>query len=195
MCPTQAANPRDAQDHPGHIRASVPEPALTAALSDCLDKYALGYDRAAVLAELIPATAAQQHDHDRARADGLRRQLAQAQASIKALITQVEKLGASTKPADIAYCDRLREQFSHRHDEQTAIEAELHAIEDTQPATDDITLIDELPYAPGLLAHAPTASAKPSPPPSTCKPPTGPTAGKPPSSSPSPTQPPASSPP
>jgi hypothetical protein len=108
-----------------------------------------------MLAELIPATAAQQHDHDRARAEGLRRQLAQALTAIKALIAQVEKLGASTKPADIAYCDRLREQFSHRHDEQTAIEAELHAIEDAQPVTDDITLIDELPYAPGLLAHAP----------------------------------------
>ena len=141
---------------PGHIRASVPEPAFTAALSDCLDKYALGYDRAAMLAELIPATAAQQHEADRARAETLRRQLAQAQTAIKGLIAQVEKLGASTKAADIAYCDRLREQFSHRHDEQTAIEAELQAIEDAQPApASDLSLIEELPYAPGLLARAP----------------------------------------
>jgi hypothetical protein len=38
----------------------------------------------------------------------------------------------------------------------TALEAELQAIQDAAPLpANDLTLIDELPYAPGLLAHAP----------------------------------------
>ena len=43
-----------------------------------------------------------------------------------------------------------------RHDQTTAIQAELQAIEDAAPVKDnDLTLIDELPYAPGMLAQAP----------------------------------------
>jgi hypothetical protein len=45
---------------------------------------------------------------------------------------------------------------TQRHDGKTAIEAELQAIEDAEPLpADDLSLLDELPYAPGLLARAP----------------------------------------
>jgi hypothetical protein len=91
-----------------------------------------------------------------ARADALRRKLAQTETAINGLITQIEPLGASTRPADVAFCDRMREQFSQRYDEQTDIKAELAAIEGARPVADkDLDLIDELPYAPGLLASAP----------------------------------------
>jgi hypothetical protein len=42
------------------------------------------------------------------------------------------------------------------YDQKTAIEAELRAIEDAPPLTiNDLSLLDELPHALGLLAAAP----------------------------------------
>jgi len=156
VCPTKATNPRHAQGHPGHIRAAISETAITTALSGFLDQYALGHDRAAMLTQLIPSTAAQQAEHDQQHAGTLRRNLAQAQAAINGLLTELEQLGDSTSPVDIALRDRIKERFAQRHDQTTAIQAELQAIENAAPVKDnDLTLIDELPYAPGMLAQAP----------------------------------------
>jgi hypothetical protein len=52
--------------------------------------------------------------------------------------------------------DVLTAQFSQRYDEKTTLDTELRAIEDAAPLPDsDLTLIDELPHALGLLARAP----------------------------------------
>jgi hypothetical protein len=60
------------------------------------------------------------------------------------------------RPGSAAIRDRLTEQFSQRYDEKPGLEAELQAIEEAAPLPDsDLTLIDELPYAPGLLAEVP----------------------------------------
>jgi hypothetical protein len=61
-----------------------------------------------------------------------------------------------TDPVSNAIGDRLTAQFSQRYDETNALKTELQASADAVPLPDsDLTLIDELPYAPGLLAHAP----------------------------------------
>ena len=60
VCPTRLTKPEDHARWPGHLRASLREDVLTAKLSEFLDTYALGHDRAARLAELIPASQAQQ---------------------------------------------------------------------------------------------------------------------------------------
>lgn len=195
VCPTQAANPRDAQDHPGHIRASVPEPVLTAALSDCLDKYALGHDRAAMLAQLIPATAAQQHEADHARADGLRRQLAQAQTAINALIAQVENSEPAPSPPTSPTATGSASNSATATTSRPPSKPNSRPSKTPSPSPTTSPSSTNCPTPPDCSLVPPTASAKPSPPPSTCKPPTAPTAGKPPSCSPSPTPPPASSPP
>jgi hypothetical protein len=52
VCPTLMNKPQDKAAWPGHVRASLREDALTAELSEFLDDYALGYDRAARLPEL-----------------------------------------------------------------------------------------------------------------------------------------------
>ena len=70
-------------------------------------------------------------------------------------MTQLEQLGGDTSPAAAAYRDRIRDQFTQRYDEQTAAQAELDALTASQPPAEDPALIDELPYAPGLLARAP----------------------------------------
>jgi site-specific DNA recombinase len=156
VCPTQMHKPEDKAKWPGHVRASIREDVLTAKLGEFLDTYALGYDRAARLAELIPASQAQQDDLDHARAETLTRKLKQADAAITGIAAEMGQLAGKTDPVSTAIRDRLTEQFSQRYDEKTSIEAELQAIEDAAPLPDnDLSLIDELPYAPGLLAHAP----------------------------------------
>ncbi len=156
VCPTRLGKPEDKAKWPGHVRASIREDVLTAKLSEFLDQYALGYDRAARLAELIPASQAQQDDMDDTRAQALDRKLRQADTALTAIAAEIGGLAGKTDPVSSAIRDRLTEQFSHRYDEKTAIEAELQAIEDAAPLpASDLTLINELPYAPGLLAHAP----------------------------------------
>jgi len=50
----------------------------------------------------------------------------------------------------------IREQFTERYNEHTAVKAELDALTaGPAPAVNDPTLLDELPYAPGMLAEAP----------------------------------------
>ena len=52
--------------------------------------------------------------------------------------------------------DRIQEQFTERYSEHPAVKAELDALTvDTAAAVNDPTLLDELPYARGLLAEAP----------------------------------------
>ena len=74
---------------------------------------------------------------------------------MKGLIAQLEHLGDAQTPAAIAQRDRINEQFTVRFDEQAAAKAELEILTADQPAAEDPALIDELPYAPGLLAGAP----------------------------------------
>jgi site-specific DNA recombinase len=156
VCPTHMYKPEDKAKWPGHVRASVREDVFTATLGEFLDTYALGYDRAARLAELIPASQAQQDDLDHARAQALERTLKKAEAAITGIAAEIAHLAGKTDPVSTAIRDRLTAQFSQRYDEKTALEAELAAIEDAAPLpASDLSLIDELPYAPGLLAHAP----------------------------------------
>jgi hypothetical protein len=156
VCPTQMHKPEDKAKWPGHLRASVREDALTAKLGEFLDDYALGYDRATRLAELIPASQAQQDDLDDARTQALARKLRQAETAMNGIAAEIGALAGKTDPVSCAIRDRLTQQFSHRYDEKTSIQAELRAIEEAAPLpASDLTLIDELPYAPGLLAHAP----------------------------------------
>ena len=156
VCPTRTDKPEDKAKWPGHVRASVREDVLTAKLGEFLDQYAFGYDRAARLAELIPASQAQQDDMDQARVQALTRKLRQADTALTGIAAEMGELAGKTNPVSGAIRDRLTQQFSQRYDEKTSIEADLQAIEQAAPLPDsDLSLIDELPYAPGLLAHAP----------------------------------------
>jgi site-specific DNA recombinase len=156
VCPTQMHKPEDQVKWPGHVRASLREDVLTAKLGEFLDQYALGHDRAARLAELIPASQTQQDDLDQARARTLERQLKKADTAITGIAAEIGQLAGKTDPVSTAIRDRLTDQFSQRYDEKTSLEAQLHEIEAAAPLPDsDLSLIDELPYAPGLLAQAP----------------------------------------
>ena len=156
VCPHDPKNPRHAQAHPEHARASVKDEIITAALTRFTDQYLLGHDRAAMLQVQLPAGAAEQAERRDLRAAELRRKLARIETAQKGLMAQAEQLGDDTSPAANAYRDRIREQFTERYNEQAAIQAELDALTaGPAPALNDPALLDELPYAPSLLADAP----------------------------------------
>ena len=155
LCPHRPNNPRHAEAHPQHVRTSVNEETLTAALARFMDTYLLGHDRAAMLQVQLPAGAAEQAERRDGHAAGLRDKLARIETAQKGLMTQTEQLGDDKTPAANAMRDRIREQFTERYNEHAAVKAELDALTASIPAVNDPALLEELPYAPGLLADAP----------------------------------------
>ena len=60
VCPNNTKNPHGARKCPDHVRASIREDVITAAIAGFLDEYVLGHDRAAMLERLLPSSAADQ---------------------------------------------------------------------------------------------------------------------------------------
>jgi hypothetical protein len=92
---------------------------LTAKLGEFLDDYALGYDRSARLAELIPASQAQQDDMDHGRSAALTRQLRKTDTAMAGLAAEMGQLSGKTDPVSNAIRDRLTSQFSQRYEDRT----------------------------------------------------------------------------
>ena len=99
VCPWSARNPRDARRCPQHVRASLREDTVTTAISGFLDKYFLGHDRAAMLADHLPKTAAEEEANREARTAELTRRIARNEAAQKGLMTELAELGVDRLPA------------------------------------------------------------------------------------------------
>jgi hypothetical protein len=157
-CPYSPNNPRHALASPDHPVASISvrEEALVTAVNGFLDQYVLGHGRAANLAALIPVTADDQAAQRQARARTLHAELAKIDTAQASLITELEQLAADTSPATTAYRARIRARNAELHDQLTRAQIQLTALDD-QPPANDPTLLDELPYLPGILAKAPDA--------------------------------------
>ena len=154
VCPHNPNNPRHAAKHPDHVRASFRDHEIYDAVDGILGGL-LGHDTAAMMAAHLPATQADADTRAAQQAEQLRRRIDQADAFMKGLIAQLGHLGDRQDPAARAQRDRIDEQFTDRYNEQAAAKAELETLTASQPAADDPDLIEELPYAPGLLADAP----------------------------------------
>ena len=139
---------------------SISDDIIAAALARFADQYLLGHDRAAMLEiQLTAGTAELAAQRDR-QAATLRKKLAKIETAQKGVITQIEQLGDDTSPGKRALRDRITEQYVQCHTEHAALTAELKALTTSTPddaGTADPALLDELPYAPGLLSEAPPA--------------------------------------
>jgi DNA invertase Pin-like site-specific DNA recombinase len=155
LCPWLKTNPRDVARCPGHVRASLREDHLTAAISGFLDSYVLGHDRAAMLEDRLPKNAADQAAARDAKAAELTRRIARNDAAAKGLVTELAQLGDSATPASAAYRARIREHFEELHAATEALNAELAGLQEQAAAAAPADLIDQIPYAPGLLAKVP----------------------------------------
>jgi site-specific DNA recombinase len=155
ICPHRPNNPRDHAAAPEHIRAAVREEILTAAIAAFLDQYVLGHDRAATLTSQLPATAADEADRRDRQAGQLRHKIARLETAEKGLITELAQLGDDTSPAASAYRARIRDSYRQAYNDRTATQTELDTLQAAPARDNDPTLLDELPYAPGLLLDAP----------------------------------------
>ena len=196
LCPHNPKNPRHAQAHPQHARTCVNEEIITAALAGFMDDYLLGHDRAAMLQVQLPAGAAEQAERRDRQAAALRQKLARIETAQKGLMTQSEQLGDDKSPAACAMRDRIREQFTDRYTEHTAVTPSSTPSPPTPPppSTTHRSWTNS-PTPPACWQRPRPPSAKPCTPPSTSSASTGTTPARSPSGPPSPTPPPASSPP
>jgi hypothetical protein len=126
-----------------------------AAIAGFLDQWVFGHDRAAMLADLIPAAdaeqaAVRQRQHDRLTAELAR--IATAQAG---LFTELERLGADTSPATQAYRQRIQARHAELHEEHARTQAQLDDLTAVAIPDQDPALLDELPYLASQLADAP----------------------------------------
>jgi site-specific DNA recombinase len=120
-----------------------------------LDQYVLGHDRAAMLADQIPATDAE-HAAAREREEArLRAELARITTAQDGLLTELEQLGADTSPATQAYRERIRTRHADLHDQHTRTQAQLDDLAAAATPDQDPGLLDELPYLATQLNDAP----------------------------------------
>jgi hypothetical protein len=154
VCPHNPNNARHAARNPGHVRASVTDHDITAAVDNIITGL-LGHDRAAMLAAILPATQAEQDHRNQQRTEELRRQQAQNETAQNGLITQLAQMGNDTSPAANAMRERITAQFNDLYTQAKTIQAELDGLSTTQEPAPDLSLIDELPYAAANISDAP----------------------------------------
>ena len=122
-CPHDPANPRHAAAYPDHGTVALSETAIMAAIATFFDQYVFGHDRAALLAEQLPATTA---EHAQARAPARRppaAELARIDTAERALISELEQPADPADPATQAYRARIRARFTDLYAERTRTEA------------------------------------------------------------------------
>jgi hypothetical protein len=153
VCPHDPANARHAAKNPGHVRASVNDRDMQAAV-DSIISGLLSHDRAAMLAATLPATQADADERNQQRAGQLRLQAAQNETAQAGLITQLAQMGSDTSAMANAMRERITAQFNDLYAQAQAIQAELGNLATVPPAP-DASLIDELPYAAANLSDAP----------------------------------------
>ena len=152
-CPHDPGNARHIAAHPDHGPVSVREDHMISALARFLDQYVFGYDRAALLADLLPATDAEHADRQAKQAARLRTELARIDTAERALISELEQPADPGDPAAQAYRARIRERFTELYAQRTTTEASLTAIQAATPADDDPALLNELPHAAGIFGR------------------------------------------
>ncbi len=121
VCPNNKKNPHGARKCPDHVRAAIREDVITTAIAGFLDQFVLGHDRAAMLQQLLPASAADQAARRDAQAAELTRRLARNDAAQKGLIAELAQLGSDTSPATTAYRVRIRQHYTELHDAAAAL--------------------------------------------------------------------------
>jgi DNA invertase Pin-like site-specific DNA recombinase len=156
ICPHNPKNPRHAATGPQtHIRAAVREETITTAIAGFLDQYLFSSGRAARLAALLPATAAETADRRRRQTDALRKKLARCDIREKGAARTIADLGDSNDPADKALRDRAREIFKDIYAERTALTQQITELAAAPADENDPALLEEIPRAAGMLLQAP----------------------------------------
>ena len=157
ICQFNPDNPRHAAAVPHHPRTvAARQDLLLATLRDGLGAYALAPGRAARLAELLPAGAADAQARHDAQAAALRLRIKQIDAAEHNLITELNNAAGMPPKAADAYRARIRQQFVTLCADRETLTAQLEALDkDAGRHGNDPALLDELPELAARLDELP----------------------------------------
>jgi site-specific DNA recombinase len=160
LCPHDPANPRhqaQAPDHPATV--SVREDLLIETMCQFFAARIFGPDRAALLAEQLPAGATEDAARRQKHAARLRKRLKQIDTTEDAHVREVQALAEldPNAPAVKAMRTRHLKRFGELETEREDIGRKLaaHTKQATQQSGGDPALLDQLPMLGDLLAAAP----------------------------------------
>jgi site-specific DNA recombinase len=158
MCPHDMTNARHVAAVPDHPRTvTIREQHLFNALKQFLDERIFGPERAELLRELLPVTAAEDTARRDKQAAKLRRRLAQIDTAEAGHTREMETLATSDGNAKALAAMRRRhlERFTELETERETLETELAALDAQQPQPTSPDLLDALPLVPGILDELP----------------------------------------
>jgi site-specific DNA recombinase len=146
-CTHDADNPKHAAAHPDHPRTvTVREDILISQIRDFFDTRVFGPDRAALLAQQIPGSAAQAAEHHARQRDRLATELARIDLAQRSQITQIDTLDPDpANTAAQAMRQRCYERFTELQTERDTIQGQLQALDHAATRHDDTSLLDLLP--------------------------------------------------
>ncbi len=159
-CPHNPANPRHqaaAPDHPRTVR--VREDDLLTVIHQFFAAHVFGPDRAAMLAERLPATAAEDTTRREQETARLHKRLRKIDAAENAHAREIENLASlpQDSPAITALRSRIIARFTELETERTQINDRLAALDRATGQQDEPALLDALPMLGDALPGLPTA--------------------------------------
>ena len=158
-CPHSRASARHQADAPGHPRnLSIREDYLLAAIRQFFAERIFGPERAALLAQQIPATAAEDQAQREQQSVALRQRKRQIDAAENAHAREIESLAHLDDPhapAITALRSRIIARFTELEAERANINAELDALDKQQATIPEPGLLDALPLLGDILHQAP----------------------------------------
>jgi site-specific DNA recombinase len=158
-CQHDPANPRQAAAHPDHPRViSVREDHLLTAISEFFATRVFGPDRAALLAQTLPATAAEDAARRDQQAAALRKKLRKIDAAENAHAREIEQLAHldANTAAISALRTRIIARFTELEEERAQLNTQLTDLDKTTPEAGDPALLGLLPILGDILTGAPT---------------------------------------
>jgi site-specific DNA recombinase len=146
-CSHDVNNPKHAAAHPDHPRTvTIREDTLIAQIRDFFNTRVFGPDRATLLAEQIPATAAQATEAHTRACDRLVSELARIDLAQRSQITQIDTLDPDpANTAAQAMRQRCYERFTELQTERDTIQNQLDALDHQAPRDNDTALLDLIP--------------------------------------------------
>jgi site-specific DNA recombinase len=152
-CPHDSGNPKHAATHPDHPRTvTVREDVLVELIRQFFARHIFGPERRALLAEQIPASAAQAAE----QRDRLAKELARIDLAQRSQITQIETLDPDpANHAAQAMRARCPERFAELHTERETTQAQLDALDQAATRDDDAALLDDIALLASTVALHP----------------------------------------
>jgi hypothetical protein len=156
-CSHDADNPKQAAAHPDHPRTvTVREDTLVGQIRDFLDTRVFGPERAALLTDSIPDSAAQAADSHRRQRDRLATELARIDLAQRSQITQIDTLDPDPGNfAAQAMRQRCYERFTELQAERETTQTQLDALDHATSRDNDTSLLDLIPLPSDTIALHP----------------------------------------